>query len=62
MYNDVYMPCHALKHMAITHKLERGVLSLYNDVYLPYHALKHVAIDRPSLLQQAAGLRPVSMV
>ncbi len=34
-------------------------MSRYNDVNLPYHALKHVAIDLPSLLKQAAGLRPV---
>ncbi|MHB1461243.1 MAG: hypothetical protein ACYC1M_08190 [Armatimonadota bacterium] len=25
----------------------------------PCHALKHMAIDQPSLLKQAAGLRPV---
>ncbi len=27
----------------------------------PHHALKHMAIDMPSLLKQAAGLRPVSV-
>ncbi|MHB1461795.1 MAG: hypothetical protein ACYC1M_10980 [Armatimonadota bacterium] len=34
-------------------------MSLYRYVYVPYHALKHMAIDMPSLLKQAAGLRPV---
>ncbi|MHB1462425.1 MAG: hypothetical protein ACYC1M_14155 [Armatimonadota bacterium] len=35
---------------------------MYNDVCLPCHALKHMAIGRPSLLKQAAGLRPVSVL
>ncbi len=37
-------------------------LARKNKVYPLRHALKHMAIDLPSLLKQAAGLRPVTYV
>ncbi|MHB1462579.1 MAG: hypothetical protein ACYC1M_14925 [Armatimonadota bacterium] len=44
--------------LSIIHKYRLGVC-IENQYIPPYHALKHMAIDLPSLLKQAAGLRPV---